>query len=239
MENFLMIDGVKKKLSPDQIRMIKNLNIIEKVNFDILNEDDWFYIETIHNIWLAKGNILNHSNKKGLHYNFKRDFVQTNYLPLCNDKNSYKFIRKATEEEINNLFEKFPEYNPNRKILNWKDILTCSGWYCNGIGNPILLENADPFKIPVILFPSEEEAVANWALSKLLFLRDLYNGNWKADWNELSQNKYIIHFVGDSIETGTNYICYKILAFKDKKTRENFIKNNRDLILKAKKLLQC
>ena len=87
------------------------------------------------------------------------------------------------------------------------------------------------------VIPTESLAKAVIALCKLLYLRDVYNGNWKADWNDNTSEKYVIIFINDKVGE-TDYLNYsKVLAFKTSAIRKEFLNNFKDLIEEAKELL--
>ena len=88
-------------------------------------------------------------------------------------------------------------------------------------------------------FPTEEERKAVFALLKLCWLRDAYNGEPLADWCDWSDanTKYCICFYEDKICKSKNRGDEKILSFKTDKLRDKFVKNFEDLILTAKPLL--
>lgn len=86
------------------------------------------------------------------------------------------------------------------------------------------------------MLPTKELADAVIALCQLLVMRDMYNGDWKADWNT-SENKYCI----DRSKVIFVNACYshtpRILAFKTSALRNEFSKNFKELIETAKPLL--
>ena len=88
-------------------------------------------------------------------------------------------------------------------------------------------------------FPTEEERKAVFALRKLCWLRDEYNGEPLADWCDwrAANTKYCIEFYDNEITT-FNYNCTRtVLAFKTRELRDKFVKNFRELIEIAKPLL--
>ena len=88
-------------------------------------------------------------------------------------------------------------------------------------------------------FPTEEERKAVFALRRLCWLRDAYNGEPLADWCDWSDanTKYCICFYEDKICKSKNRGDENILSFKTDKLRDKFVKNFEDLILTAKPLL--
>jgi len=78
-------------------------------DLSIINEEDWFVIETLYgNTWLAKGVILG-GDKKQVAFSYSSSTVYTNN----NHKNSgfsIKSIRKATDKEVEDFYTLHPEY---------------------------------------------------------------------------------------------------------------------------------
>ena len=86
-------------------------------------------------------------------------------------------------------------------------------------------------------WPTREEAEASVALAQLCQLRDRYNGGWKPDWTSEYDEKWIIFPSMGKIITGSNYTSGRVLSFKTRELRDEFMKNFSDLIEKAKPLL--
>ena len=89
-------------------------------------------------------------------------------------------------------------------------------------------------------FPTDEEKEAMYALRKLCWLRDAYNGEPLADWcnwTNSNQKKYCIVIYKGEIYKDDCVNISKILSFKTEKLRDKFLKNFEDLILTAKPLL--
>ena len=89
-------------------------------------------------------------------------------------------------------------------------------------------------------FPTEEERKAVFALRKLCWLRDAYNGeplaDW-CDWTNSNQKKYCLVIYKGEIYKDDYKNISKILAFKTLELRDKFFKNFRELIEIAKPLL--
>ena len=88
-------------------------------------------------------------------------------------------------------------------------------------------------------FPTEEERKAVFALRRLCWLRDAYNGEPLADWCDWSDDntKYVIYFDSGNIYKGVLYFSSVNLAFKTSELRDKFAENFEDLILTAKPFL--
>ena len=87
--------------------------------------------------------------------------------------------------------------------------------------------------------PTEKEYKAMLALRKLLWLRDVYNGEPLADWCDWSfpKMKFVIYFDENEIFTTEHFYTSSCLAFKTRELRDKFVENFEDLILTAKPLL--
>ena len=87
------------------------------------------------------------------------------------------------------------------------------------------------------ILPSEQAAKQHLALMQLHQLRDCYRQGWIPDWNNSTQNKYVIfNLVGEF--TISLYYCHShFLAFQNEKRAEEFLYNFRDLIEQAGDLI--
>lgn len=83
-----------------------------------------------------------------------------------------------------------------------------------------------------ISFPNDKMAAQFTALKELIILRDKWNGDWKADYNNGSQPKYCI-----TIKKGLTERVSFSLYFKSGVLRDQFAEQFKDLIETAKELL--
>ncbi len=75
------------------------------------------------------------------------------------------------------------------------------------------------------------------ALIKLILLRNCYNGDWVPDCNDYKQAKYVILFKENELRAIDTTSCEsRLLAFKTKELRDEFLRNFRPLIEKLKPL---
>ena len=88
-------------------------------------------------------------------------------------------------------------------------------------------------------FPTEEERKAVFALCRLCWLRDSYNGQPLADWCDWDDDntKYCIEICDNRISKDYYSTYKKVLAFKTEELRDKFVENFEELILTAKPLL--
>ena len=74
------------------------------------------------------------------------------------------------------------------------------------------------------------------ALKELIHLRDAWNGDWRADW-ENDEQKYCIFFFKNKIDKCSMTNVSAPLHFKTVELRNNFVEQFKDLINEAKELL--
>lgn len=72
---------------------------------------------------------------------------------------------------------------------------------------------------------------------QLITLRDIYNDGWEPDWSNYDEPKYCIYGWSNTIDIDIFSSDHAILAFKTEELRDEFFKNFKDLIEKAKRLL--
>lgn len=95
-------------------------------------------------------------------------------------------------------------------------------------GNEVYLNiwNIDSYANTEICI-NKETAQAFIALMQLVRVRDYYNDDWKPDWTDVRQNKYVINH---RKEIETVCLIHQILAFKTENLAQEFLKNFSDLI---------
>ena len=86
------------------------------------------------------------------------------------------------------------------------------------------------------LFPNQETAEAVVALVQLLQLRNVYRKGWVPNYED-DEYKFIIKRQYNSIITTSTKIDGNVLTFQSMEIRDEFLKNFRDLIEKAKDLI--
>ena len=104
---FTCLEEVGKKWNP------KTLQIEDLVDFSILNDKDWLYLEVgkAKRPWLAKGDILGENN---IAYSINTQTLHLSNHPIC-EKDHIKTLRKATSEDLASMFEKHPELAPPKE----------------------------------------------------------------------------------------------------------------------------
>ena len=83
---------------------------------------------------------------------------------------------------------------------------------------------------------TEEQAEAILILCQLIWLRDIYNGDWKPDWNNKKECKYCIIMDINQYAIDYHFILFELFAFKSQKVAELFLENFKDLLEQIKGL---
>jgi len=140
----------------------------------------------------------------------------------------YRIVKK--ENVLPKTWEEFCELNPIIK----------DEYFIGSISGEIFKINSDRRKScsDKNILPSKEKAEAILALCQLIQLRDCYNGDWKPDWSNLSQDKYTIYYDTNYFEKNKNSFIARVLVFKTAKLRDEFFDNFKDLIEKLKPLYE-
>ena len=84
---------------------------------------------------------------------------------------------------------------------------------------------------------TEKRAKAFLSLMQLVELRDAWNGDWRADWNNENATKYSIVFNKDRKRLSSFTTCSCVLHFKTEELAEKFLAQFEGLINEAKELL--
>ena len=157
-------------------------------------------------------------------------------------KDLQKLVNKYPEIKLKDIQEMLQEY---KKPLpkTWEEaIKNLSGsqvFYIDNYSNTKLIEVApasstEAFKNSLL---SEKRAEEVLALIQLITLRDIYNDGWEPDWSNYDETKYCIYGWSNTVDTDIFSSDHCILVFKTEELRDEFFKNFKDLIEKAKYLL--
>lgn len=141
-----------------------------------------------------------------------------------------KIVFKKIKVELPKTWEEFCDQNP---IKGEYFINKCSSiidmWeFCSGNRNYITDKN---------LLSTKEDAEAHLALMQLHRLRDAYRQGWVPDWNDKYQNKWTIVYKKNKLTIDYWNSVQFFLSFQSQEIAEEFLKNFRDLIEKAKNLI--
>lgn len=227
-------DEVKEMFEAATTEQKSTLNKIfpNRIDLSIINDTDWFYVETPSFAWLAKGNIVANNIENPIHYCLYTNDVCTKKLAAFNIRN-IKVLRKATEEEIKTFYNKFPQYKEKPK---WEDFGEIDGYYITNISKLARIPEKFTDDDNKNTWPTKEEADAALALSQLCQWRDKYNEGWKPDWND-DNYKYIIQVISNKLERTITRTYQYVLVFKSAEIRNKFFDDFKDLIEIAKPLL--
>lgn len=86
------------------------------------------------------------------------------------------------------------------------------------------------------VLPNKETAEAFLALMQLIQLRDCYRQGWNPDWTKRN-DKYCILHINDGVGIEIRNYTSSVLSFQSAEIRDEFRKNFKDLIEKAKELI--
>ena len=138
----------------------------------------------------------------------------------------------------NSTFENIIFRKVERKLSKrWEDLPFVEGWFIDAKCRIIETGRLNTQEYNKNTFPTKEEAEACLALAQLCQLRDRYNGGWKPDWEDDGEIKYCIEFFKGKIEKEVHYVTKRVLCFKTRELRDDFLENFNDLIEIAKPLL--
>lgn len=93
---------------------------------------------------------------------------------------------------------------------------------------------------PVVDVNSEENAKALIMLSKLITMRDLWwkiDGNWKPDWKDYIETKYVIYNHKDDLRAAHFQHANTIFCFRTLEIRNEFLETFRESLEVCKSLL--
>lgn len=137
-----------------------------------------------------------------------------------------KIIFKKKENKLPKTWKEFCEQNPVEKeyfISSYSNIIDTMPGTRNCISNRNLLS-------------TEEDVEAHLALIQLHRVRDIYRQGWVPNWNSYT-DKYGIVYVENKLNINRYATIHKFLSFQSKEIAEEFLKNFRNLIEKAKDLI--
>lgn len=212
----------------DKFITIKETGNYYKGQTGIIDEDNSYYPYIIWD--------LNQNIKKPINCVVAFKDMKTANLSLETAKELYK------QGGASKLFalDNYSENELNKKALpkNINEVYTKSkGYYYNDQINLVEVDNIELYSESFPnLWKTKELAEASVALSKLIYLRDIYNDGWVANWMD-SSTKFIILNKHNNIGVDFWNNTMFILNFKTYQVRDEFLTNFRDLIEIAKPLI--
>jgi len=143
---------------------------------------------------------------------------------------------ELTEEQIKLIKESIVK--PVKELpKTWKELGEITGYYANSCSVPRPEKNITNSEAHKNIFATKEQAEASIALAQLSQLKAVYNDGWVADWDNGNIVKHVICFCDNVLIASTAWSTSTFLSFKDKETRDLFLENFRELIMKAKPLM--
>ena len=111
---------------------------------------------------------------------------------------------------------------------SWEELKRIKGYYVNALSE-LEIVDGDACDGNKNVFPSKEEAEAMLAMAQLCQLRDAWNQNWRADWEDIGQEKFVIIY-----SKGVHVISCKSTSspmnFPTRALAEEFIEVFKDLL---------
>lgn len=167
-----------------------------------------------------------------------------------------KQIKSRLGEQVLSVIENLPGYKidyysstPDNIVLikdngmRWEDLDSIEGYYINGQSEIVQYREQKPSNNARCVFPSYEDAEASLALAQLLQLRNHYNKGVKFEIGQIYDEKiWYVHFnsldsVEYDIQVGSSNHCYCSLTFVNEETARRFVREQSELLYKAKPFL--
>lgn len=124
-----------------------------------------------------------------------------------------------------------------KQVTCWEDLEEISGYYVDSSSNVEDFHTTNLDHGVMNLFATKEQAEACIALAMLSQLMKDINGDWIPDWENALVCKYIIRFNENMILCDWFSTLKFFLSFPTNEIRDTFLKNHKELIIKAKPLL--
>ena len=165
-------------------------------------------------------------------------------------------IKSRLGEQVLSAIENLPGYKidfynstPDNIVLikdngmRREDLDSIEGYYINAQSEIVEYREQKPSGNARCVFPTYQEAEASLAMAQLLQLRNFYNKGVKFEIGQIYEEKlWYVHFNSlDSIEydiqIGCTNFCYCSLTFVNEETARRFVREQSELLYKAKPFL--
>nr|DAT67997.1 MAG TPA: hypothetical protein [Caudoviricetes sp.] len=165
-------------------------------------------------------------------------------------------IKSRLGEQVLSAIENLPGYKidyfsstPDNIVLikdngmRWEDLDSIEGYYINGQSEIVEYREQKPSNNARCVFPTYEDAEASLAMAQLLQLRNHYNKGIKFEIGQIYEEKlWYVHFnsldsVEYDIQIGSSNRCYSSLTFVNEETARIFVREQSELLYKAKPFL--
>lgn len=141
-------------------------------------------------------------------------------------------------DKVKSTFEKIVFKKKGVELpMSWEDLDMVHGYSISGNSGIYEAINCPTSPHNKNVFPSYGEANAMLAMSQLCQLRDAWNGDWKPDWFDSFQYKYVIYNFSNKLNTTINYQMVAPMYFKTAELRDNFLVKFAELLEIAKPFL--
>lgn len=125
----------------------------------------------------------------------------------------------------------------NKLPESWEELNRIDGYISTFSSGVERISNAITGNMKKNIFATKEQAEASIALAQLSQLLKVYQNGWEPDWNDKSQNKFVLYFYKDKIIFDNVYFLCSFLSFPTAELRDHFLEHHKELIIKAKPLL--
>jgi hypothetical protein len=165
-------------------------------------------------------------------------------------------IKSRLGEQVLSAIENLPGYKiayfnstPDNIVLikdngmRWEDLDSIEGYYINGQSEIVEYREQKPSNNTRCVFPTYEDAEASLAMAQLLHLRNFYNKGVKFEIGQIYEEKlWYVHFnhidhLEYDIQVGSSNHCYSSLTFVNEETVRRFVREQSELLYKAKPFL--
>ena len=139
-------------------------------------------------------------------------------------------------DKENSTFDTIKFKEKSNLPMSWEEVINLKGYYINS--SSLISEYNSSFGTDddKNTWPTKELAEAALALSQLLQLRDRWNGDWKADWNN-DEEKFCFYVTYGYVNICESVCEQSALAFPNRDVINRFYNTFKDLIETAKPLL--
>lgn len=149
---------------------------------------------------------------------------------------------EITLEQARSLYKSNPELKEmllnsftieeleNKEIKCWEDLNAICGFYINANSQLRGETTSYTSELNKNIFKTEEQALSCLAKAQLSQLLAEYNGDWKPDFTDGRDRKYIIIKYDNNIGIDWSYKNNDFLIFKTKEKAEKFLELHRELI---------
>ena len=134
-------------------------------------------------------------------------------------------------------FKKIVFKKINNRWKQWEELDEVGGYFISDFSETGGINPQPTLKRNRKIFHTLEQAKASIAMAQLSQLMAEVNGNWKPNWYDGDEKKFVIYFLGDHCVWNASHCKQRFLAFPDGKIADKFIETYRELINIAKPLL--